>query len=86
MGSTHSVDMKYIGLNLGSAKSPRRVAKNDRIICQIYEVRLVTLGSTHGDCKKYKYSFFGSATFTISARKLMKSSRGKYKTMRVRSI
>jgi hypothetical protein len=27
MGSTHSVDMKYIGSNLGSANSPRRVAK-----------------------------------------------------------
>jgi hypothetical protein len=26
-GSTHSVDMKYIGSNLGSAESPPRVAK-----------------------------------------------------------
>jgi hypothetical protein len=32
--------------------------------CTTNEVRLVILESTHGDCEKYKYSVFGSTTFT----------------------
>jgi hypothetical protein len=41
----------------------------------------VTLGSTHGVEEKYKYLVFESATFIWSARKIMKLSRRKYKTM-----
>jgi hypothetical protein len=64
MGSTHSVNGKYIGSSLGSAESPRRIAKMMKSYAKIDEVRLVTLGSIHGDNEKYKYSFSGNATFT----------------------
>jgi hypothetical protein len=46
----------------------------------------VTLESTHDDDKKYKYSFSGSATFTGSARKIIKLFKRKYKTMGTGSI
>jgi hypothetical protein len=49
--------------SFGSAHSVEG-CKNDKIIHKINEVQPVTLGSTHNDDKKYKYSFSGSATFT----------------------
>jgi hypothetical protein len=63
-GSTHSIDMKYICSTLASVESSGKGCKNDKTIRQINEVRLVTLGSTYGVEQKYKYSVFGSATFT----------------------
>jgi hypothetical protein len=56
--------MKYMGSKFGKCKVPEKGCKNDKIIRQINEVRLVTPGSTHGDDEKYKYSFSETATFT----------------------
>jgi hypothetical protein len=41
----------------GKCRVPAKGWKNDKIIRKIIEVRPVTLGSTHDDDKKYKYSF-----------------------------
>jgi hypothetical protein len=64
MGSTHSVDGKYICSILASAESSWKGCKNDKIIRKIIEVRPMTLGSTHNVDEKYRYSVSGSATFT----------------------
>jgi hypothetical protein len=42
--------------------------------------------STHGVDEKYTYSVFKSATFTWSARKMIKLSKRKYQTMQSGSI
>jgi hypothetical protein len=63
------------GWTLGSAKSWRRVSKNNKIILKIEEVGTTTLGSTQDDDEKYKCSVFGSVAFMWTARKLIKSSR-----------
>jgi hypothetical protein len=61
MGSTLTVDGKYIASTLGSTKSKRRIAKMLKNIHKINEVQQLIQGSTHDDDEKYKYSVLRSA-------------------------
>jgi hypothetical protein len=58
-GFQGSIGKQFREVQHSNSKSTKKAI----IKCIINEVRPVTLGSTHGDCEKYKYSFFGSTIF-----------------------
>jgi hypothetical protein len=84
-GITRSYIGKYKSSTLRNVESSRRFANIIKLSAKLRKYAQRWMGSTHSYEWEVKMFSFWKYTFMWSARKLTKSSRGKYKTMWVGS-